>query len=238
MFLYTEIIMTSLEKHNIGQDTNIALKTRASLLYNKSSTLKSLTLLIPLLGSAIDFLVGGSGNKYEQRRIDYFLQELTKKLKALEEININCSDEEVIYDTFISTLDRVKQTRSNEKIQFFANIIADSLSQSTQWEEAEALSKLINELTEHHVNILKEALNSEPEHGRKAIYFNEVITDSDKNSKYPTLNYLTKPALYLYFSELISRGLLYDRGVGGLSSGSLDKLEPTELAEWFISKII
>lgn len=234
--------MNKNEKQQLASQKDIPILTRTSILYGDSTTLRSLVLLIPALGSPIDLILSKNGQEFTIKRIEIFLEELKARLDTVENSAINSSDEEALFDLMQTAFENVVRTRSENKIKRFARLTSDCLLNDRSWDETEATIRLISDLTDIHIKILQIALSA-PMLTNEAFNGLRVISISNKNNDFDilslktSLNYLSEAALKMYCSELISKGLLHDEGIGRWDVGALELLVPTELANWLLEKV-
>nr|MDA3797992.1 hypothetical protein [Kiritimatiellia bacterium] len=152
---------------------------------------------------------------------------------------------EELFDFLIQSFESVIKTRSGLKRQRFAEIFAKQIVKQSDWEEAETATRFLQELNDLHILILQEAITtlpcSDPFNGLRVIALNEnpLGNESENPPKEITksLSSYSKLALRMGCAELMSKGLLYDEGIGRLSVKALEYLAPTELADWFINWI-
>jgi hypothetical protein len=119
--------MNKNEKQQLASQKDIPILTRTSILYGDSTTLRSLVLLIPTLGSPIDLILSKNGQEFTIKRIEIFLEELKARLDTVENSAINSSDEEALFDLMQTAFDNVVRTRSENKIKRFARLTSDCL---------------------------------------------------------------------------------------------------------------
>tara|TARA_R110001599_G_scaffold304803_1_gene511118 strand:- start:209 stop:928 length:720 start_codon:yes stop_codon:yes gene_type:complete len=233
--------MDSNERHKIGQDKRIPLLTRASMLYGGSTSTRALVLTIPGYGSSIDLMLTQKGQEFVVKRLETFLGELQQRINEVEKDAISIKDEEAVFDLIQTTCESVVRTRSEEKIRRFARLASDYLLHERNWDETEIAISLVAELTDTHVHILQyisnmPASNADEFKGLKVVtvlYQNEGSLPA-LESKF---NYLSSAALKMFCSNLVSKGLLHDEGIGRYDTQALEILVATPLASWFLEKI-
>jgi HPt (histidine-containing phosphotransfer) domain-containing protein len=234
--------MKEIKENEIASPLNANTTTRASLIYEKSLTTRSLILALPYVGSSIDLILSTKGQQFIQKRIDTFLEEISRRLDTLESFSIEEKNEEEVFYLLQTVLEKVERTKSELKIERFATLVGNCLIEEKNWDETEVAVKLISDLTDVHMQIIIKMnnlrlSNSEYFKGLKIIQVidNDIINDIPSLSS--ELKYLSNAALKMYCSELISRGLLYDEGLGRSGGIPLNLLVPTELAEWLLGRI-
>lgn len=234
--------MSKSRKHEIASQKDVPLLTRGSLLYGDSTSTRSLVLALPYVGSAIDLILSKRGQEFVQKRTEIFLEEIGRRLEKLESCTIERDDEEGFFDLFQAAYENVVRTRSEERIKRFARLVGNCLGGDRQWDETEAAVRLISDLTDTHIKILTiittlRVSERDSFEGLRVIPVTENKIIDDVPPLIDSLPYLSEAALKMYCSELISKGLLHDEGVGRWSTGSLDLLVPTPLADWLLDKI-
>ena len=233
--------MNKSEKHELGQDKSIPLPTRSSMLYGSSKTTRALVLAIPVVGSSLDMLFSEKGNEFLTKRIDIYLKELNQRLSQVEQNQISCDDEEALFDFMLAVHDLIIKTRAEEKLKYFARLTAECFVSIDSWDEAETAVRLISELTEQHIKILKICAQAPkidiPHGGKRIVYFNGENNLGGALSLAKELPKLSVAARTMYCSELIAKGLLKDEGVGRSDTKALEMLLITELGDWLLDKI-
>jgi len=229
------------EKHEVGKNKDIALLTRSSLLYGDSTSTRSLILAIPVLGSSIDLILSKKGQDFVIKRLDIFMSELNSRLEGLEE-KIECNDEEAMFDFLQTVYENVTRTRSEEKLKRFAKLTSDCFVNGNDWDESEAAIRLISELNDTHINILKVSLSAKvpeasPFDNLRVFYLDTPNDTSEYTSLTAEFGGISKAAITMYCSELISKGLLKDEGIGRWSTQALELLVATDLTVWLLTKI-
>ena len=210
------------EKFEVGNDPTLSLDIKVSKLYNGSQVTRALIAGVPWIGTYIDNVLTERAPTFTQKRIEVYILELSAQIEELKLQSID-QDDEVIFDLFQSSLDRVIKTRSNEKIKRFASLSASCLNGECSWDETEAALGLVNELSDIQVEILKIAHQSE---GFILVEKLPLILPS-----------LTKSSSMLFCAELVSKGLLKDQGVSHLDTGAIEMLSSTELNDWFLKRL-
>lgn len=212
--------------------------------YHDTTILRAAIQAIPYVGGPIDTLLGGQGSKIQEQRLTHFLNEISSKIERLETKRDLVPSEE-LFDFVVSSFDSVIKARSEDKRKRFAEIFSKQIEKQENWEEAEAASRFLNDLSDLHILVLKEAVTttpcSTPFTGLRIICFKSTPVGYD--SQYPPkilvneLSSYSELALKMACSELMSKGLLYDEGVGRWDTKAMEYLAPTELADWFIDWI-
>jgi len=234
--------MDKKEKFALAARKDIPFLAKASILYGDSTSTRSLVLAIPVVGSSIDLVLSKNGQEYVIKRIQMFLEEIQIQLKDIEENTFKINDEEALFDLFQTVYENVAKSRSKDKIKRFARLVSNCLIHEIDWDEAEAAIRLISDLRDTHINIIKFAV-SIPASTHEKFNGLRIISISKKENEFnipsfrDELSHLSDAAVKMYCSELISKGLLHDEGIGRVGIGALELLISTELADWLLIKI-
>ena len=218
--------------------------SKATEKYSKATVLRAAIQVVPYVGGALDTLFSNCGSKIQQDRIKGFLDDLNLRLSKLEnrkELEVS----EEFYDLALSVFEGVVKTRSQEKRSHFASIIANKIATDLPWEEAEVATRLLNSLDEIHIKLLLKAVKAPV--CESPFDDLHVVTLSEhpfgKREKGRPLILRTEfsgysiDALRMLCSELVSKGLLYDEGVGRVDVKAMEYFVATGLAKWFLSWI-
>jgi len=199
----------------------------------------------------LDTMLAGLGAKYQYQRLEGFISDLQDKFKKLEQINniSNTEPSEELFDLMMQVFDEVIKSRSEEKRERFANLVANQVVRESNWEEAETACRLLADLTEIHIQVLDIALKVEPcddpYKGERVLtlYNHKKLAQRKDAGKVPTnlseyLPSLSSAATEMICSELMARGLLRDIGVGGFGGGTfMGYFAATEMAQWLMDWI-
>lgn len=217
---------------------------KASSAYGEKTALRASIQVIPYVGGALDTLFSGKGAKIQQQRVDGFLRELDGRLRKIEGI-VELEPTEELLDLFINVLDGVVKTRSSVKQKSFASIVSNQISSAGNWEEAETATRLLKDLEEIHVRVLTFSMAApicdSPFEALRVVALAEN-PHGDVNQQRPTSLATEFPgysvaALRMICSELVSKSLLYDEGVGRLNTKAMEYFVATDLAKWFFNWI-
>lgn len=226
-------------------DISKTLIQEAAEKYSEMSALRAAIQLIPYIGGPLDTLIGGEGQKIQQRRITHFVDELDKRLKNIEAPQRTLANEE-LYDLMVATLERVVKTRSEEKRARFAQIIANEIAYAKKIDDAETAIRLVGELDDIHVQVLNIATHAPlcpaPYDGLRVITITTHLQiPAPNNDSYPVLEELfpniPEPMLRLICSELVSKGLLRNEGIGRWDAKGMEYFVATDLATWLFAWI-
>lgn len=224
-------------------DTPETRFTKLSYHYSNAFPLRALIQGIPTLGGSLDAMLAGLGSKWQTERFESYIKLLEERLARLEKIlgPVKVDPSEPLYDFIIQTIDYVLKTRSEEKRSQFTNIVTNQLIRKADWTESETASRLLNDLTDIHVQILLAALGLKLPPGFtnivKSVTFSNKYNDPesvDLRTLIPDASIMT---IRLACSELVARGLLHDDGVGRAGVGTMEYLAATELTSWFVDWI-
>jgi hypothetical protein len=225
--------------------------TKASAKYCDQFLLRAKIQLVPYVGGSLDTLMSGLGARYQYQRLENFISELNKRLQKLEGASELTSIEpnEELFDFTMQVFDQVIRTRSEEKRKRFANLVANQTVKRCDWDEAETACRLLADLTDIHIQVLDIALKVEPcdkvFKGERVLtlYDRKQLSQRKEKGKVPTnlseyLPSLTSAATEMICSELMSKGLLRDVGVGGFGGGTfMGYFSATEMAQWLMDWI-
>lgn len=214
--------------------------TKAVSRYIETYPLRAAIQVIPYIGGAIDTLIVGKGQEIQLKRIEHFLSEIDKRMRDIEFQKVISVSEE-FYDLFSSALEGAIKTRSHVKQEGFARIVCNQVVKDLKWEEAETVTRLLRGLDEIHIRVLIEIMSAPvcdaPFHGLRAVTLKDkphgdenVVKALGLQKKFPDL---TLSALRMVCSELISKSLIYDEGVGRVGTKSMEYFVATDLANWF-----
>lgn len=224
-------------------DISKELARQAVEKYSEITALRAAVQLIPYIGGPLDTLIEGEGQKIQQRRITQFINELDKRLRNIETPKDALENEE-LFDLMVGTFERVVKTRSSEKQARFAQIIANEIAHPKGIDEVETAIRLIGELDDIHILILDAILHAplapSPYDGSKFVTVSKHIPfPMDASHVHPILTkeFPTIPEhiLRLTCSELVSKGLIFDDGVGKYSGTAMEQFAATNLAMWLFA---
>lgn len=221
--------------------------TKASAQYCNMFPLRAAIQAIPSLGSSLDTMLAGLGAKKQYERLEGFISDLQDKLKKLEQINNISSMEpsEELFDLMMQIFDQVIKTRSQEKRERFANLVANQVINKCDWDEVEIACRLLGDLTDAHIAVLAVSITVPPTdfENKRVITLDEKYLNRRQEYRKPThlqklLPNLSISALQMICSELVSKGLLHDTGLGRWGGvQALTYLVATDLAKWFMDWI-
>ncbi len=230
------------DKKQIVLNKKMGSLDKLAALYETSTLLRTLIQLIPSIGSSTDFLISKAAQDYVRKRHAAFFLDIHNRLNHLETMpNIN---NEHLFDLINQAYSDVLKTHSIKKIHRFSKIISDFIVGDILWDEAETLNKLINDLSDTHVEILLFATRtpkSKSFDNLPVFYIskpNEVIESASPPIVSDNFPNLSSEAMRMFCSELISRNLLYNEGNSRPFLGGKNVMRKTELADWFLTKVL
>lgn len=219
---------------------------KASTTYTESTKIRAAVQAIPYLGGPLDTLLAGKGSKIQNERLQHFLGELSSRLDHLEQAPI--VDEDTLFDFAMEVIEKTVKTRSIEKRELFAKIMANQVIHPDETEYAEMALRIVDELNSIHFKILKETLNAPvcgpPFDGLKvvSVQSTKISEDSEGTHDYLILNEQLSEypveAIQYATSELLSKGLLHDEGIGRWDVKAKEFLIATNTARWITEKFL
>lgn len=228
--------------------------------YSEETSFRALIQVIPVVGGSLDTLMAGQGTTIQKQRIESFLRDLERRMTLVESAPAVQPTEE-LFDLMMNAFDSVVRTRSEKKRKRFASLVANQVSMRKDWEDVDTALRLVDELTDLHIEILTIARNAPISdatrfQGLKIIsLFDEYDNFKDggerdmgyecgavsyRNEPPNLVKYLPKYSynvLRMACSELVSHSLLYDVGIGLSYEKPLTYLQPSNLTEWLFSWI-
>lgn len=227
----------------MDKNLNQAL-SKASAAYADKVALRALIQLIPHVGGPIDTLFAGKGIKLQNERLKHLIQELQQQFISLQ--TLPPYNEEEFLDLVIRAMECAVKTRVKEKRAAYASIVAKHVADSKNIEESEIALRIISELDLIHFNILHEALSvplsAEPFEGLRAFSVSSKSPNGRNKRQLPSLQKLLPQysinILRSACSELLSKGLLHDEGIGRWDMGTMEIFVPTETADWLQSWLV
>lgn len=219
---------------------------KVSTTYMDRTKTRAVVQAIPYIGGPLDTLLAGKGTKIQNERLEHFLSELSSKLENLE--LTPTIDEDTLFDFAMEAMEKAVKTRAKEKRELFAKIMASQVTNPEETEYAEMALRIVDELDPIHFKILKEALSApecgSPFDGLEMVTVKGTNTaDDSKNGRRPLILAEKLPdypieAIQYAISELISKGLLHDEGVGRWGTGAMEYFIATDTARWISEKFL
>ncbi len=213
---------------------------KASEGYAANTVLRATVQAIPYVGGPLDTLLAGKGAKVQFERLEHFLSELSHRLERVE--SVPDIDEQALYDLSLDAMEKSIRARLAEKRVLYANVVARHVIQARKVDESEMALRIIADLDLIHLEILRETLHAptcdEPFSGLKVVDISERASiKAGEGKKGPVvlkerLHNWPLEALRYAASELVSRGLLYDEGIGRWDIKAMEFLVPTDTAYW------
>jgi len=194
--------------------------------------------VLPAIGGPLDTLLAGSGTNWQAQRLERFVKLLAERLEDLPDFDHAqaLAASEPFYDFVVMVMEQVARTRSEEKQERFANLVANQVRNSIKWDDADIAARLLSNLTEFHLYVLL----SFPVHSIYLDRFHGYVSHLS-NSNDDGLDPIVRERLT--YTDLITWGLLKQDDVTGVPSEQSDSLLQTKevsltpLAKWFINLI-
>lgn len=224
---------------------------KVSSRYGDQTVLRALIQAIPYLGGPLDTLLANGGVKWKMERIESFIQVLDERMKAasVQPKLKDMATSEELYDLVQYSLEQVTKTRSADRRRSFANIVHRQIMDEFKWEEPEIAAHLLADLNEMDVQVLNCIAHAPvcgaPFDGLRVAEL-ELETPLAKEKPSETFKPLlllqkmpsiSRAALRMCCSGLVSRGLLKDEGVGRWGGVAMRYFVATESAYWFLKWI-
>lgn len=217
------------------------------LWYEKSLLLPYIVGLLNHVGAGgVDRLIAKVATDFELKQLGCLIEEVEKK--------VDRSIREPMTDDFMAAVHisvaAMKETATTDKAKHFASVLAGTWSSSqSNWSEVSQTLKLIRELEETHIRLLKIAFELPVYPNGNVATF--CVNGNSKGSVRiePYLPDVDPRLIGLCISDLISKGLINDT-FSGFDGGSLDDahvpgLKPTpliymisDLGRWFIERLM
>ena len=218
----------------------IAAVDRVVERYSAVDTLRAGVQMIPYVGPVIDTILAGRASRMQLARLERFVGQLHDRLVVIENIRADLDCDEFV-DFICTCLEKASRARTAAKSQRFAELVAVQVTQERAWDDADMATRLLSDLEDIHIDILRAALDVPPEGGpfdmsrviKLAGQFDETLLAGIST---PISNLLSGAysanSLQLACAELTARGLLRDVGAGTWASVTLTYFSKTELTEW------
>ncbi len=240
------------DKNIEGKTVEASFITKASARYCDKFPLRAAIQAIPVLGSSLDTMLAGLGARYQYERLEDFIFKLNEKMKQVKKSGHLTSAElsEPFFDLMMQVFDQAIRTRSEEKRKRFANLVTNQFINQSDWDEAETACRLLGDLSDLHIQVLSVfeyvKKHDAENHGELTVsdrWSNSEDFDNDKRKRVrrpdlrPHFPSLSNSAILMICSELVSKGLLHDIGVGRMEVGAMEIFVATDLAKWLMEWI-
>jgi hypothetical protein len=185
-------------------------------------------------------MLAGLGARWQYERLADFLSALDRRLRGVEgyESLPDIEPSEPLYDFTMKVFDHVVRSRSGGKREAFAAIAARQVVQQRPWDEADAATRLLADLSDLDVAVLSAAASAPiceaPFNGLRVVSLSPRALGGGVTLLGGVVSGAPERLLRLACSELVARGLLHDEGSGRLSVGSMEYFVATELGYWFL----
>jgi hypothetical protein len=213
--------------------------TRLSARYEDEFPLRAVIQALPMIGGSLDTMLAGFGARWKYERLADVLSRLDLRLRTVEHYESlpDIEPSQPLYDFTLQVFDHVIRTRSATKREAFAAIAARQVIQPKPWEDAEAATAVLGDLSELDVAVLSAGASAPVCEGTFAGL--RVVTLSQQSLDGALLGDLVRGApehlLRLACSQLVARGLLHDEGSGRMSVGAMEYFVVSELGLWFLA---
>lgn len=140
-------------KKNIDNYTKKAVEK-----YSERTYLRALIGAIPYVGGAIDILISSKASKITEKRIFNYIETLSKRLESITEDSIDKKflETEEFFDLIINSLEKSTKTRSNNKKEYYTEILTKRITNSiTSTMTAEDFLEIISELNDIEIEIAR-----------------------------------------------------------------------------------
>jgi hypothetical protein len=215
--------------------------TRLSARYADTFPLRAVIQAIPVLGGSLDTMLAGLGARWQYERLADFLSTLDRRLRGVEHYESlpDIEPSEPLYDFTLRVLDQVIRSRSATKRAAFAAIAARQVIQQKPWDEADAATRLLGDLSDLDVAVLSAAACAPvcevPFEGLRVMTLSSRTLGGGATLVGSVVSGAPEHLLRLACAELVARGLLHDEGTGRLSVGAMEYFVVTELGQWFLA---
>ncbi|MBY0472621.1 hypothetical protein K2X30_15760 [bacterium] len=224
---------------------------KLSAQYGDLTVIRAIIQAIPYVGGPLDTLMSNGGQKWKMERAEHFLTSLDEQMRMLAtppKLTDLVTSEE-LYDLVHYSLEQAVKTRSSEKRSRFASIVRRQLAEALKWEESEAAAHLLADLSDTDIKILDEIANAPvcgtPFDGLRVaeLELEKPIDDKIPCETFKPLNIfgaitgISQHAIRMSCSDLVSRGLLKDEGVGRYGGVAMHFFVATDGAHWFLDWI-
>lgn len=169
--------------------------------------------------------LAGYGTRLQNQRLTKLIEVIELRLKDVEELTVLLTDE--LYDLFRAASEGSVKTGSEEKIERFANILANKvLDQGTDWDEAQMAVSILSSLEDVHFEVLLYSKD------------NPNFLINDRSPIYSSLSRYKEEIVRAACFQLIANGLLQEEQLSGRYIGQQPecyKLSSTGM--WFLGWI-
>ena len=202
--------------------------------YSESSIGRSLTTLIPFIGTSIDIFVTNKASEIQNKRMNDYFEILNKKIENITLVNKN---NEEMYDIFLKTSSGAMKTRLADKRKYYSELFKKNLTieNSNENSRIELMIQILDSLEEIHLNILKFSYEEDKVHKEISMFQKDsnsniksyFKTDSDENINIADMATLT----------MLVNGLLLVGKNGGTRPYGSYKLSNLglEFTKWILS---
>ncbi len=230
-----------MNKFEIGQNKDISLGKKISLLYNNSDLTRALVMLLPA-GGIVDMFACKSAHQFTQEKVNVLINELAGRLDNIEHVLMSHEDESMFFHLVYKACQNVVTTRSQEKISRFACVLSNSIEFRTDWDETETLLNLVESLTDTHIQILSSICKLDPNmhkefENMRVVKLVNLSTPGEIPHLQECIQGSNEETLKIYCSDLIAKGLLSDEGIGRWDGKPLQLVRVNDSSAWFLNQI-
>lgn len=160
--------------------------------YNEATSLRSVILSVPVIGTYLDLYLSDKGQQFAQERIDYLLENLSCEMGEIKEhlLSKTILNSEEGYDLVQKSFIAAARTRQKEKLILFAKILRGAFTIKNFEHDPEMYIKIVDELSERELAIAfllyneKEKLKIDPSSAGKTEQGNDAYWLSKINPIY------------------------------------------------------
>ncbi len=162
---------------------------RASEVYGDQIIIRAGINAIPFVGGSIDILLSALGQNFVIKRIEHFIAELNSQIALLDsnKINHDFLKSEEGFDLIVKSFNSASRTRQREKINLYAKILKNALTEGKEYEEEEPemFLKIIEELSIREFKVatllFKEKVNMRPHESVRTV---DALSLAKENSEF------------------------------------------------------
>ncbi len=213
--------------------------------YSENSLARAAIQSIPIVGTSIDTLLAGEGLAYEKQRVESFFMNLNERMQTFEQEfgKVKLKPTEELYDLLKQIVCHVMNTRSENKRKQFAAIIENRCRTNASWEEAEMAAKMLNGLSDLHIQVLSCIANAKPAesehyHGSVVARLNDIKVDKYSVILENEFSQVPFHQVKAAVVDLVSLGLLREIRLARIGmTSSNEEVGKTDSTDWFLEWI-
>lgn len=211
---------------------------KAAVKYAEAYPLRSLAQLVPVVGGAIDALIGGHGAQIQMNRLNLMIDEMRTQLSDISQPSTLSPED--LQDLLFSAFGKVTRTRQQEKIRAFGRIVSQQVASPREFDDVENALQLLDSLDATDISVLRAAVDAPLCDGGfvglrvVALTDSQAVPGQSPPRHLPSyLGEFSKTQLRRSCSKLVAAGLLHDEGVGRWDVSAHQFFVSTDLALWF-----